>query len=157
MAEDSVTLAELKADIATLRNEVRQLQQQITSVEIKATSKTASTTDVEVARLHGVLGHYLDRVGHKTSLRVIDDALEAMELQGMHDDPAYQALKMMFQFLAPMADQPVPSADSMAMLIRQLVVAIRRLEPDNKAADQAAGYLARHGLEGSLLRESPDT
>ena len=41
----------------------------------------------------------------------------------------------------------------LAMLVRQLVRTLRKAAPDSEAGNGAMGYLARHGLTGSPLRE----
>jgi len=41
----------------------------------------------------------------------------------------------------------------LAMLVRQLAVALRRATPGDKLADKAVDYLVRNNLQGSALRE----
>jgi len=41
----------------------------------------------------------------------------------------------------------------MAMLMRQLVVALRRAAPEHPLPGRALEYLQRNGLQGSILRE----
>ena len=40
----------------------------------------------------------------------------------------------------------------LSMLVKRFAHAIRRVDPDNEMAKQAADYLKRHNLQGSILR-----
>jgi hypothetical protein len=58
------------------------------------------------------------------------------------------------------ADVPDPAAgqneSSLAMFVRRLVMRVRKYQPDDAVATQAADFLKRKGLTGSPLREAPD-
>lgn len=45
------------------------------------------------------------------------------------------------------------NVDELAMLTRMLVHSVRKANPDNETARQAMGYLQRHNLQGSILRD----
>ena len=45
-----------------------------------------------------------------------------------------------------------PKVDDMAMMIRRLVRALQKANPESDLAKRAMDYLKRHGLEGSPLR-----
>jgi len=56
--------------------------------------------------------------------------------------------------LAPAAPS---SADDLAMLIRRLVQALKKHEPESSLAAKAMDYLQRHGLQGDVLRAAPSS
>jgi hypothetical protein len=48
-------------------------------------------------------------------------------------------------------------AGDLAMLVRQLVYALHRANPEHPVADRAMEYLQRHGLQGSITRDDLKT
>lgn len=116
------------------------------ALELESRAKLVESQTTERAMLHAAnclrllaAAHHAAGLGYSVSIG------EAPVLNGtLASQPPFQT-----------EAGAVRQLEEIALLVRVLVRALRRVDPSNEHAVKALGYLKRHGLQGNPLRELP--